>query len=261
MNEAAALRERYLANAAATAETLLRRLALKTAGFSGADIERLVREARAMARREQRPLSWTDLERLLEAGRPKITDGLRRRAAIHEAGHAIVGHLLGIGRIRSVGIAVTSNEAGHVWSEETTADEQVEPRLMARLAVLLAGRAAERVILGTVSAGAGGDHDSDLAQATKLAADIETVLGLARTRPLLHRRIEPFMLLGGQAKGLVRRIDRRLRRAERQACRIVRENRDAVIDLAARLLEVEVLEGEDLHRLLPEREGRGGSVP
>ncbi|WP_193176327.1 hypothetical protein [Oricola nitratireducens] len=61
------------------------------------------------------------------------------------------------------------------------------------------------------------------------------------------------MLLSGLAGGTARRVHRRLRKAERQARRIVAWHRPAVIDLAARLLEVETLEGEELRRLLPDR--------
>jgi ATP-dependent Zn protease len=61
------------------------------------------------------------------------------------------------------------------------------------------------------------------------------------------------MLLSGLAPGTAKRVHRRLRKAERHARRIVARNRSAVVDLAARLLEVETLEGEDLAKLLPDR--------
>ena len=68
----------------------LRHLALLAAGRTGADIERIVRELRANARRQKRPFDWSDLEAALRAnGRRQLTPELARRIAIHEAGHAL----------------------------------------------------------------------------------------------------------------------------------------------------------------------------
>ena len=239
--------------AGSDASHLLRRLAVKAVGFSGADIERLVREARGIARRAGRDLVWADLEKLLHDSRPKATDGMRRRAAVHEAGHAVVRHVLGIGRVVRMTIAQTALTGGHVESEEKGDHEVMEERLMGQLAILMAGRVAERELLGSVSAGAGGSSQSDLGQATRLAIRIETASGLGGRYPLLHQTIGSDVLLSGLAPGIVRRVHRRLSRAERQARRIIRRNRDAVIELAARLLEVETLEGEELRRLLAGR--------
>lgn len=232
---------------------LLRRLAVKAIGYSGADIERLVREARGVARREGRALVLADLDCLLDASRPKATEGMRRRAAVHEAGHAVVRHVLGIGRVIRVTIAQTSDTGGYVEYEDTIEHELMEERLTGQLAVMLAGRAAERELLGTASAGAGGSPQSDLGRATALAIRIETASGLGGRYPLLYQSIGSDVLLSGLAPGTARRVHGRLRRAERQARRIVARNRRTAIELAARLLEVETLEGEELQRLLADQ--------
>lgn len=232
---------------------LLRRLAVKAIGYTGADIERLVREARGVARREGRALVLADLDRLLDASRPKATEGMRRRAAVHEAGHAVVRRVLGIGRVIRVTIAQSTDAGGYVEYEDTVEHELMEERLSGQLAVMLAGRAAERELLGTVSAGAGGSPQSDLGRATALAIRLETASGLGGRYPLLHQTIGSDMLLSGLAPGTARRVHRRLCQAERQARRIIAGNKCAVIELAARLLEAETLEGEELRRLLAEQ--------
>lgn len=231
----------------------LRRLAVKAIGFSGADIERLVREARSRVRREGRDLAFGDLETMLDRARPKVSDALRQRTAIHEAGHAVVRQALGIGRITCITIAATGSTGGYVEGEEDVVHVETEARLMARLTIMLGGRAAERVVFGTASAGAGGSNDSDLAQATRLAIAMETALGFGGRLPLLHQRIDADMLLSGLAAGTARRVHRRLRRAERRAMKLIGRNRQVVIDLAGRLLQAETLQGEELRALLPER--------
>ena len=198
------------------AAPLLRRLAARAVGSSGADIERLVREARGIARREGRALAFADLEALLAGSRPKLTDGLRRRAAVHEAGHAVVRQALGIGRVVRVTIAHTHATSAHVLAEEDVMHEETEDRLEARLAILLAGRVAEQAILGTVSAGAGGGGHSDLAQATRLAVMLETAFGFGGSHALLYRTVESEDGLADLDAATLGRVHRRLRRAERR---------------------------------------------
>ncbi|MCK5750686.1 MULTISPECIES: hypothetical protein [Alphaproteobacteria] len=231
----------------------LRRLAVKALGFSGADIERLVREARSRVRREGRALAFTDLEAMLDGTRPKVSVALRQRTAVHEAGHAVVRHALGIGRITCITIAAKGSMGGYVEGEEDVVHVETEDRLMARLAIMLGGRAAERVMFGTASAGAGGSNDSDLAQATRLAIAMETALGFGGRLPLLHQRIDADMLLSGLAAGTAKRVHRRMRRAERRAMKLIGRHRQAVIDLTAQLLEAETLQGDELRALLTQR--------
>ena len=210
-----------------------------------------MREARSKVRREGRSLRLADLEIMLAGQRPSVSGELRRRTAIHEAGHAVVRHVLGIGRVTCVTIATTASSGGYVAAEEDVVDVETEERLMGRLAIWLAGRAAEQVILGSVSAGAGGGDESDLAQATRLAVAMETAFGFGGSLPLLHLRIGPDSVLAGPMPSLARRVHRRMRRAERAAARLVAENRRAVTDLAARLLDAETLQGEELWAVLP----------
>lgn len=150
-------------------------------------------------------------------------------------------------------IAQPVDAGGYVEATETVEHELLEDCLMGQLAILLAGRAAERDLLGSVSAGAGGSPQSDLGKATTMAIRIETASGLGGRYPLLHQTIGADMLFSGLAPGTAKRVHRRLRRAERHARRIVARHRATVIDLAARLLEAETLEGEKLRKLLPDR--------
>ncbi|HEV7435094.1 MAG TPA: hypothetical protein VGO22_09525, partial [Pseudorhizobium sp.] len=94
----------------AAAHALLR-LATRAMGLTGADIERVVREARLKARREKRPLSYQDLEAGIRGHRPPLSPDVRWRLAIHESGHAIVHHALRLGSVK--GLTIDARDGGH----------------------------------------------------------------------------------------------------------------------------------------------------
>jgi cell division protease FtsH len=108
--------------------------------------------------------------------------------AIHEAGHAVARLVLDLGRVTA--ISVDGAAGGYTESETPTMEAETEQFFAALLVIRLAGRAAEEEMLGSVTAGAGGSPDSDLAQATHLAMAMETELGFAETAPLLYRPVE-----------------------------------------------------------------------
>ena len=96
--------------------TALRSLARRAVGRSGADIERLVRDARRAARRTGRPLTWSDIESAIEAGRVGMPRELRWRMAVHEAGHALVQLVVGDGQITL--ISIEASHGGFVRIED-----------------------------------------------------------------------------------------------------------------------------------------------
>ncbi len=156
----------------------LSRVALMAAGMSGADCERSVRDARRRARDAGREIALGDLEAVISG-----TDGVvgaeadTWRAAVHEAGHAVAACELAPGGLQVVTLrighggegATVSALPGRYWLASDVRD---------RLVFLLAGRAAEEVILHQPSSGAGGDAASDLAQATRTALCAVTAFGL-----------------------------------------------------------------------------------
>ncbi|MER9473545.1 hypothetical protein [Mesorhizobium sp. M0520] len=148
----------------AAASDVLRTLALKGKGLTGADIERLVREARHTARREQRPLVYFDLFDILAYCNPERPHALRWRMAVHESGHTIAYLNLGIGTITA--ITIDTPGGGYIEAEIPNPSEETEELAGAMLVMRLAGRAAEYEILGSVTAGSGGSSTSDLATAT-----------------------------------------------------------------------------------------------
>ena len=157
----------------------LQSLALLAIGQTGADIERLVRETRQQARRDRRELTWTDIEQALGAQRMVMSNDLRWRVAVHEAGHAMAWTLLGIGKVESVTIGL--REMGQVTVDRYRHLPQTEIWLTRTMAAILAGRVAEQRVIGEVMAGSGGGDESDLAKATLVAPGRRDQLGLLPT--------------------------------------------------------------------------------
>ena len=115
---------------------------------------------------------------------------------------------LGIGRITA--ITIDSPGGGYIEAEVPDPSEETEELASAVLVMRLAGRAAEHEILGSVTAGSGGSPDSDLATATALATQMETVFGFAVEMPLLHRPVDDRSTLLTYHPSLAERVNDRL---------------------------------------------------
>ena len=230
---------------APAAHDALRRLALKANGLSGADIERLVREARQKARRERRSLALSDLEALLSADKPWKPESLRWRMALHESAHAVARVALKLGKVTRITIDGVGG-GGLVEGEELPIDTDTEERLEAVLIVKLAGRAAEQEFLGTITAGAGGGLASDLASATHLALEMELSFGFGREMPLLYRAVEDRSSMLIYQPGIASRVNARLDEAYAKTLDLVRRNRPAIEELARALMAHDTLEGTEL---------------
>ena len=228
-------------------EGALRLLARRAIGLSGADVERLVRVARQRARREQRPLTWRDLDQLLCASRPTMSATMRRRVAEHEAGHMLARILLDLGTLT----VVTIDAPNGGFTEALLPDDhlETEQRCQDLLVVIMAGRAAEQVIYGSAIAGSGGYAHSDLARATKLATTIETSLGFGHRMPLLYRDPDQWRAMIRQDGRLARIVHRRLDDAEASARRLVRRHRAQLDMIADALAAGGTLEGAELAAL------------
>jgi ATP-dependent Zn protease len=228
----------------------LRPLARRAVGRSGADIERLVREARRVARREGRALAWSDIENAVGDHRIGIPEQVRWRMAVHEAGHALVQLAAGNG-----GIALISIEADHggfVRMEEERHPLQTEAWTMSEITVRLAGRAAEELVFGDPLAGSGGPPKSDLGIATDMATLLETGVGFGRHQPLLYRATSDRSHMLALDPRLAVRVNARLEECYDAAKAILVTERDTHLWLADTILRHGVLEGDDLEAVLAE---------
>lgn len=149
-------------------------IAMAGRGSTGADVEAWVRRAKATARRSNRELDLADLVWQATSGEQQLPPAIRHRVAVHEIGHALVGTVLGVGRFVGVSIHERGGqtEFANALSGATTAEKARELITMS-----MAGRAAEKLVLGDVAVGSGDGPDSDLAKATRLAVLIEGQFG------------------------------------------------------------------------------------
>lgn len=233
---------------------VLRTLALRAKGLTGADIERCIREARHKARRDQRAVKYRDLFDILASGNRERPHTLRWRMAVHESGHAIAYLGLGIGRITA--ITIDSPSGGYIEGEILDPSEETEELAGTVLVMRLAGRAAEHEMLGSVTAGSGGSPDSDIATATILATQMETVFGFAAEMPLLYRPVEDRSTLLTYHPLLADRINCRLEEAYAKARDLIQGNRGAIEFLAEALIRYGTLEGNELNSVLVEVRSR-----
>lgn len=191
------------------------RLATRAIGLSPAQIDGALRQARAECRAVGQPLSEEAIAAAFDNG-PGTLPALAWRIALHEAGHAAIAIRLGM----SVTRITAGPKSGWVeWMAPAT--EGLTTDFAARIAVHMAGRAAEEELLGTPSAGAGGSDSSDLANATQLAMEIELRSGLGSSgllwsdakahllhaHPALRDRVEAHLQNGlRMARDMIRRM-------------------------------------------------------
>ncbi len=155
-------------------------------GWSGADIERCVRDARRHARRAKRSMLLSDLVAAMPPVIP-VPVAVQRCVAAHELGHAMLGVLLETDPLVSVSIERTiqvgspSQSLGHTKFEERLFTRKTSTYFRDKVATLLGGIAAEELLFGEYGNGAGGDPSADLNRATDLATMAEVKWGLGKT--------------------------------------------------------------------------------
>ncbi len=177
-----------------------------------------------------------------------LTDATRRRLAFHEAGHALVGHWTGAGRIERVTIEPRGPGLGVTYMTRETEDPlYAQGELVSRLAMMLGGREAELMVLGSVSSGA----SDDLKRASELAIQMVGQLGFSETFGLLSIAGVPKELLGPDVQAGVLNEARALLEQAQATCRdVLTAQRPRLDALADALLCTEVLSGEPLKALL-----------
>ncbi len=252
-------------------------IARSTPGLVGADLANLVNEAALHASRFNRPaVTMVDFEeafdRVVLGAERKIflSEGERRVIAYHESGHALVAwYQPQADPVHKITIVPRGQALGVTQSIPTDDRHNLsEEYLQARIAMALGGRAAEQIALGSITTGA----QNDLEGATELARRMVTTWGMSPRMGLLAFDDSPdAVFLGRELAGHPRvsqrtaalideEVTRLLNEGFATAQRILEANRAKLDQLADALLREEVLEEDQIARIIGPRALEGGAA-
>ena len=252
-----------------TAEVDLSVIAKQTPGFTGADLANLVNEAALLAARKNRSaISQNDLEVSIErvvAGpekknRAKISDRELDIVSYHEAGHAIIGHLLPLcDPVHKVSIIPRGGAGGYTMSLPVEdRNYMTKKSLLQDVTMMLGGRVAEEVVLGDISTGA----SNDIERATKTIRQMIMRWGMSDELGTIAFGEDESQVFLGRDLGHTRNfseavaysIDKEVKAimdaCYKEATDILTQNRDKLDIIANALKEREVLNADEFKGLM-----------
>jgi len=246
----------------------LKQVAQTTAGFTGADLENLLNEAAICAARENRSyINGEDIKKSFikvgigtEKKSKVISDKEKRITAYHEAGHAILFHVLpDVGPVYTVSIIPTGNGAAGFTMPLPEKDEMfnTKGRMKQEIIVGLAGRAAEELILEDITTGA----SQDIKVATKIARAMITRYGFSDAIGMVNYDYDDDEIFIGRdfahtrsySENIANRIDDEVKKiideCYQEAKRILTEHKDILEACASLLIEKERITREEFEAL------------
>ncbi len=243
-------------------------LARRTPGFTGADLANMVNEAALLSARKNRTsISMVEMEEAIDriiAGPERksrvISERERRLVAYHEAGHAVLGHILPhTDPVHKVSIIPRGRAGGYTLSlPKEDRYYMTRTELLDRIVQILGGRVAEELVLDEISTGA----QNDLERATAMVRKMIMEYGMSdKLGPLTFGHKQEQVFLGrdiardrNYSEEVASAIDQEVRSiiddCYAQATSLLKENMDKLELLAQTLLERETLEAEELKQLL-----------
>ncbi|TCQ04712.1 ATP-dependent Zn protease [Rhizobium sp. PP-F2F-G36] len=236
-------------------KSVLAEISDATEGFTGADLAKLVRVARRSARRRGKPVASEDFQAAISPAIP--IDGLHRQViSVHEAGHAVVGTILRVGVL--VGITIASEyRRNNPTPQGTTIFVEQPQGFMSRqsyldkITMLLAGMAAEEMVLGNITSGSGGAPGSDLQRAADLATQMEIQFGMGDALGHLYAdSSEQLDALRRSNSVIQERVERLLGGQMDRARAILNENRAALEKIASEACAEGAISGVKVSQLI-----------
>ena len=249
----------------------LQQIAQTTAGFTGADLENLLNEAAILAAKDNRVfLKQEDIKKAFvkvgigaEKKSRVISEKEKRITAFHEAGHAILFHVLpDVGPVYSVSIIPTGSAGGYTMPlPEKDEMFNTKGKMLQDITVALGGRVAEEEVFDDITTGA----SQDIKQATGLAKSMVTKFGMSEAVGLINYdddNNEVFIgrdlahTARGYGEGVATVIDQEVKRiideCYDRARHIIRKYDDVLHACADLLLEKEKISREEFEALFPE---------
>uniref|UniRef100_A0A061S2L7 Cell division protease FtsH n=1 Tax=Tetraselmis sp. GSL018 TaxID=582737 RepID=A0A061S2L7_9CHLO len=252
-------------------EIELEAIALRTPGFSGADLANLLNEAAILAgRRDKKAITLAEIDDSVDRivagmeGTPMVDGKSKSLVAYHEVGHAICGTLTpGHDPVQKVTLIPRGQAKGLTWfipGEDPTLISKNQ--IFARVVGALGGRAAEEIIFGRaeVTTGASGD----LQQVTNMAKQMVINYGMSDIGPwsLMDQSAQSgdmimrMMARNSMSENLQKSIDTAVQKIATEAYEValkhISENREAIDKITEILLEKETIDGDEFRAILSE---------
>jgi len=256
LSERAQVLDVYLKKITVSSKVTAKALAKITSGFSGAELANLVNEAAIVATKlNKTAVDFGDFDvakdRIILGSKREalnVTEKTKKTTAYHEAGHALVGHLLGSMHqpIYKVTITPRGPTLGHTSFEPSSEEHSLSlQQIEAIICTQLAGRLAEELIFGEQNITTGAEND--LKNATHMAYNMVTRWGYSkRVGTIYHSKVDDFIskeVVEQEIKVIIARNNERTKQ-------ILIANRAKLVSLAEALLERETLDAKEIKQIL-----------
>ena len=236
----------------------LKDIAVKTHGFSGAQLANIANEAALKAIKDKSKKISNDnfefaIEKIaagLEIKHSTVSDKEKRIVAYHESGHAVAAKILNIDKVQKISIIPRDKALGYVLKFPTE-DKYLYTKneLCDKVTVLLAGRAAEEIFIGEISTGA----SNDIKESTNIIYEIICSYGMGKNtqNTCIDERLIKYYLdnIKDEAQEMTKE-------AYDRAISIIRENEATVDKIALHLLKYETMNADKLDELMEESKKR-----
>lgn len=243
------------------------RVADRTVGFSGADLENMLNEAAiGAARNEKTEIEMSDIEeastkvKLGPAKKRLQSDADKKITAYHEAGHGILSHFLPhTDPVHRISIVARGMSLGHTFTPQVTErSHETKTRLLEQIVVMLGGRAAEELVFNEMTSGA----SNDITQATKIARAMVTEWGMSDLGTI-NLGDDSGMGDFGQMEwyesaknspAFMEKIDTEVKKildsCHKEAVRLVKTKRKLLDKVSEKLLEKETLDRDEFEKIV-----------
>ncbi len=246
----------------------LRKIAERTPGFSGAELFNLLNEAAILTARENKKIIS---EKVVLESIEKVMMGPEKKSnlllkdekeitAYHEAGHALLGHLLPkTDPIHKVSIVSRGRAAGYTLNlPEEDRHFHSKSEFLDNLVMLMGGYTAEQIVFDDLTTGA----SNDLMRASKIARELVTKYGMSKKiGPVVFGQHSETVFLGKEiheqrnysekvAADIDAEVDRIIKEASQRSVELINENRDKLNKIAKKLIESETIEKEEFIELM-----------
>ncbi len=246
----------------------LRKLAVRTPGFSGADLANLMNEGAILAGRlNKKVIGQEELQEAIEKvmlGPERrnrvITDNEKKITAYHEGGHALVAaSLKGSDPVQKISIISRGMAGGYTMKLPLEEEHlRTKTQFLNDMAMMMGGFVSEKMVFGDVSTGA----SNDLENASDLARSMVTRYGMSeKLGPMTFGKTEGLIFLGREmtternySEKISEKIDEEakafIERAFTVAQKVLQTNKKALDEIAKTLMEKETIEGDEFYNLL-----------